>query len=391
MLLIKYGGEDMISKFMAPEIIFGDHSIQQTGESFLRLGAQRVLVVSDPGVKEAGWTAQAVESIQTSGLDYHLFSNISTNPDTNQVVEGVEAYHKARCDVVLGIGGGSALDVAKAVAVIVSNGGRIEDYEGVDHIHSPLPPVIMVPTTAGSGSEVSQFSIIVDPERKKKMTIVSKSLVPDIAIVDPFVLMTKDHLLTAATGLDAITHGIEAYVSAAATPLTDVHAVNAMKLAAEFLRPSVASHTNVEAKRAMAMASMQAGLAFSNAILGAVHAMSHAIGGRYALPHGEINSILLPHVMEFNLIASPPRFAAIGDIFGASAGGEEMVRARHGIQAVRALADDIGAPKTLRSVGLRDPDFENMARIALEDACMITNPRDVALKDIEMLFKKAYE
>lgn len=382
----------MITKFMAPEIIFGDHAINQVGESFLRLGAQRILVVSDPGVKAAGWTGQAVEKIEETGLAHTLFDKVTTNPDSPQVEKGAALYRKEKCDAVLGVGGGSALDVAKAVAIIVSNGGSIENYEGVDHIHSPLPPTIMVPTTAGSGSEMSQFSIIIDPKRKKKMTIVSKSLVPDIAIVDPFVLMTKDHLLTAATGLDAISHAIEAYVSVAATPLTDVNALNALKLAAANLRPSTASHTNLEAKRSMAMASMQAGLAFSNAILGAVHAMSHAIGGRYELPHGEINSILLPHVMEFNLIASPARFAEIGDILGASAHTEdEMEKGRFGIRALRELAADIGAPKTLKEVGLHNPDFHKMAKIALEDACMVTNPRDVSIRDIEDLFQKAYE
>lgn len=382
----------MITKFMAPEIIFGDHAINQVGESFLRLGAQRILVVSDPGVKAAGWTGQAVEKIEETGLAYTLFDQVTTNPDSQQVEIGAAVYRKEKCDAVLGVGGGSALDVAKAVAIVVSNGGSIENFEGVDHIHSPLPPTIMVPTTAGSGSEVSQFSIIIDPKRKKKMTIVSKSLVPDIAIVDPFVLMTKDHLLTAATGLDAISHAIEAYVSAAATPLTDVNALNALKLAAANLRPSTASHTNLEAKRSMAMASMQAGLAFSNAILGAVHAMSHAIGGRYELPHGEINSILLPHVMEFNLIASPARFAEIGDILGAASHTkDEMEKGRFGIRALRELAADIGAPKTLKEVGLHNPDFHKMAAIALEDACMVTNPRDVTIQDIEHLFQKAYE
>ncbi|MFB5661107.1 iron-containing alcohol dehydrogenase [Alteribacillus sp. HJP-4] len=381
----------MITKFIAPEIIFGENALRQTGESFVRLGAQNILVVSDRGVEEAGWTEKVIHSLEESSLSYAEYFESITNPTIAEVEKGAEFSRENECDAVLGIGGGSALDVAKSIAILISNGGRIEEYEGVDRIHSPLPPTIMVSTTSGSGSEVSQFAIIVDPDKKKKMTIVSKSLVPDIAIIDPYTLMTKDSMLTAATGLDVLTHAIESYVSVAATPLTDVQAVNAMKLTERYLRPSVASRTNLEAKKAMAMASMQAGLAFSNAILGAVHAMSHAIGGHYELSHGEINSILLPHVMEFNLIAKPERFAAIGEILQAEAAGSDHVsKGRAAIQAVRMLADDIGAPKTLRDAGLRKPDYERMAEIAIDDACMVTNPRDVSLEDIEQLLRNAY-
>ncbi|WP_158734872.1 iron-containing alcohol dehydrogenase [Alteribacillus sp. YIM 98480] len=381
----------MITKFIAPEIIFGEEAIQQTGESFLRLGAQRVLIVSDPGVAEAGWTEKAIHSLTEASLTCISYFEATTNPQVKEVEKGAQIYIENECDAVLGVGGGSALDVAKAIAVLVSNGGKIEDYEGIDKIKKPLPPTIMISTTSGSGSEVSQFAIILDPARKKKMTIVSKSLVPDIAIIDPFTLMTKDSLLTAATGLDVLTHAIEAYVSVAATPLTDVQAVRSMELAERYLRPSVASKTNLEAKKAMAMSSLQAGLAFSNAILGAVHAMSHAIGGQYELSHGEINSILLPHVMEFNFIAAPERFAHIGTIFCKQEYTDNRIDyGRGAIAAIRNLADDIGAPKTLREAGLKKPDYELMADIALNDACMVTNPRDVTKKDIEQLLQNAY-
>lgn len=192
-----------------------------------------------------------------------------------------KVYRDNECDAFIGVGGGSAIDIAKAAAILVTNGGQVRDYEGVDRITKPLPPLVMVSTTAGSGSEVSQFSVIVDSERHIKMTIVSKSLVPDIAIIDPDVLATKSARLTASTGLDVLTHAIESFVSIAATPLTDVHAKNAIMLSSQFLRPSVASRYNMEAKEKMAMASLHAGLAFSNAILGAAHAMAHTIGGRY--------------------------------------------------------------------------------------------------------------
>lgn len=253
-----------IHKFVMPEVIFGNASIQQVGESCVRLGATNVFIVSDPGVMEAGWLDVIVRSCRQAGLSYTTFHDITINPKDKEVEKGCRIYLENECDAVIGVGGGSSIDVAKAIAILVTNGGRIHDYEGVDKIRYPLPPQVMVPTTAGSGSEVSQFSVIVDTEAEKKMTIISRSLIPDIAIIDPETLSTKSPHLTASTGLDVLTHGIEAYVSLAATPLTDVHAKNAISLVAEYLRPSVASKMNLEAKINMAMACLQAGLAFSN-------------------------------------------------------------------------------------------------------------------------------
>lgn len=379
-----------ITKFVTPEIIFGCNAVEQAGEACLRLGAKNVLIVSDPGVINAGWMDKVISICKQSGLRYTTFHQITTNPKDYEVELGVHVYRENQCDAVIGVGGGSALDVAKAIAIIASNGGEISDYEGIDRILSPLPPMVMISTTAGSGSEVSQFSVIVDSQKQKKMTIVSKSLVPDIAIIDPHTLITKDRDLTASTGMDVLTHAIEAFVSIAATPLTDVQAKNAISLIAQYLRPSVASKTNLEAKNAMAMASLQAGLAFSNAILGAVHAMAHAIGGKFPMSHGDINAILLPHVMDFNLIASPDRFKTIAELMGQDVMGNTKAEAgKKAIKEVQELLKDIGAPQRLSEMGLTETDILSMSQIALEDACMITNPRDMTLKDVEYLFKIA--
>ncbi|MEI3613393.1 iron-containing alcohol dehydrogenase [Pseudogracilibacillus sp. SO30301A] len=379
-----------IHKFFMPEIIFGSGSISQVGQSCIRLGAQNIFVVTDPGVISAGWIEPVIDSFKEVGLSYTIFSEITTNPKDYEVENGASQYREAQCDAIVGVGGGSAIDVAKAIAIIATNGGNIIDYEGVDKIKEPLPPQVMVATTAGSGSEASQFSIIIDSKSKNKLTIISKSLVPDIAIIDPDTLVTKSALLTATTGLDVLTHGIEAYVSIASTPLTDVQASNAIKLVAENLRPSVASKMNREAKENMAMASLQAGLAFSNAILGAVHAMSHAIGGRFLLPHGDVNSILLPHVMEFNFIASPRKFAKIAELFGESKLNLNVMNAGDiAVNHVRQLSKDINAPQRLSQFGLTEDDASKISQHALEDACMITNPRDISLIDIEKLFKSA--
>lgn len=223
------------------------------------------------------------------------------------------------------------------------------------------------------------------------MTIISKSLIPDIAIIDPETLSTKNAHLTASTGLDVLTHGIEAYVSLAATPLTDVQAKNAISLVSEYLRPSVASKINKEAKTKMAMASLQAGLAFSNAILGAVHAMSHAVGGKYPVLHGDINSILLPHVMEYNLLANPKKFADIAAFLGVDIRGlSHMEAGRKAIECIKQLTMEIDAPQRLSDIGLEKDEIPHMSLVALNDACMITNPRDVTAEDIEEIFRRAW-
>ncbi len=379
-----------INKFVTPEIIFGKNAIKQTGDACLRLGAKKVLVVSDYGVASAGWLERVISICTESGLPFATFIDVTTNPKDVEVINGCRIFIENECDAIIGIGGGSALDVAKAIAILASNGGKIRDYEGVDKIEKPLPPMVMIMTTAGSGSEVSQFSVIVDSVRKKKMTIISKTLVPDIAIVDPYTLVTKESGLTAATGMDVLTHAIEAYVSIAATPLTDVQAKNALSLVSTYLRPSVASRTNEEAKEAMAMASLQAGLAFSNAILGAAHAISHAIGGQLPLPHGEINAILLPYVMDFNFIAAPRRFTEIAEFMGIDTRAMTQREAGNAaIQFIKELSIDIGTPQRLRDVGIEEKMIDLTSQIALEDACMITNPRDMTLEQVKALLKNA--
>ena len=380
----------LISKFVMPEVIFGSGSLKQVGESCLRLGAKKVLIVTDEGVIEAGWLDQVINSCEDAGLSYGCFQDITTNPKDYEIEQGVKIYNQCGCDAIIGVGGGSVIDTAKAIAILATNGGEISDYEGVDQIKIPLPPLVMASTTAGSGSEVSQFSVIVNTQSKKKMTIVSKSLVPDIAIIDPETLSTKNAHLTASTGLDVLTHAIESFVSIAATPMTDVHAKNAIRLVSENLRPSVASQLNATAKENMAMASLQAGLAFSNAILGAVHAVSHSIGGRYQIMHGDVNAVLLPHVMEFNLLAAPNKFKEIAELLGENIAGLSSIEAgKKAIDYVKTLSLDIGAPQRLSEMGFEEYMIKEISEIALNDACMITNPRDITAVDVEKILRLA--
>lgn len=379
-----------IFKFMVPEIIFGRGTLNLIGESARRLGATRVLLASDQGVVNSGWVDQAVKHLKDVGLEYRVWSEPTENPKDFEIDHGKELYLQAGCDAVVGLGGGSAIDAAKAVAVLATNGGKIHDYEGVDKIDKPLPPLICVATTAGAAAEVTQFVIIVDTHRKVKMTIGSKSLVPDIAIIDPILLSTKDARLTANTGIDALTHAIEAYVSVAATPITDINALRAIRMITTSLRASVASRTNIEAKTNMAMASLLAGVAMSNAILGAVHAMAHPLGGLLNLPHGEVNSILLPHVMRFNLIACMDRYADIARAMGENVEGlSTREAAEKAVEAVERLCLDIGAKRSLSEIGLQEEYILELSKAAAEDVCLITNPRDAAVEEIAEIYRSA--
>lgn len=379
-----------VSKFVCPEIIFGQEALSQVGDCARRLGASKVFVASDPAVINTGWVDRALPYLRECGLDYTVWAGISPNPRDCQVAAGTRHYLAEECDAVLAIGGGSAIDAAKAVAILATNGGSIQDYEGVDRITKPLPPMIVVPSTAGSGSEVSQFAIILDTERRLKMTIISKSLVPDICITDPLLLATVDSALTAYTGMDALTHAVEAYISVAATSLTDIHSLAAMRLIIAHLPASVASRTNLEAKAAMANASLHAGLAFSNAILGLVHAITHQIGGLLDVPHGEVNAILLPYVMKFNMIAAMKRYREIAEALGEDVRGlSQREAALTAIRVVKNLAADVGTPERLSEIGLSGEHIPLLSTNAVKDACIITNPRDVTVEDVESILREA--
>ncbi|HCE68860.1 MAG: alcohol dehydrogenase [Geobacteraceae bacterium GWC2_55_20] len=378
-----------ISKFVAPEIIFGRGSLSQIGESVVRIGASKVFLVSDQDVIKAGWVDLAVQYLRAAGLETEIFSALTTNPKDCEVTEGVQRYLASGCDGIVAVGGGSPTDVAKAIAILATNGGVLQDYEGINKISRPLPPMLIAPSTAGAGSEVSQFAIIVDTARKLKMSIISKSLVPDIAIVDPEVVKTMDAKLAAATGLDAFTHGIESYVSLAATPLTDIHALKAIQLISRNLRLAVADRQDMEANTNMSMASLTAGLAFSNAILGATHAMTHQVDGLIDQHHGETNASILPHVMEFNLSACPERFRDIAEAMGEDVAGLSTVAAaERAVAAVRQLIGDIGLAKGLGEIGLTEEFIPLLSENALKDACLVTNPRRASREDLAEIFRK---
>jgi alcohol dehydrogenase len=383
-----------LSKFHAPEIVFGPESLVEAAHAAVRLGARRPFVVTDPGLMEAGWPTELIGHLQLAGLSPHVWLDVTPNPKDHEIEAGYERYVEAGCDVVLGIGGGSVIDAAKGVALLASNGGRILDYEGIDRIANPIPPLIMMPTTSGTGADVSQFCIVTDTERHTKITIMGRALVPDVSVIDPRMLSTMPEWLNAATGLDALTHGIEAFVSLAHGPLTDHHALQAISLVNGNLARTMDHPQDATARSFMAQAALEAGLAFTNAILGATHAMSHQVGGMLDLPHGVVNGVLLPHVIRFNGAQVGERFVPIAQAMGldvgpagrGGAGDEavEMVAAE-----VRDLGDEVGVPKGLADLGVTAEDIPRLAQLTLGDACLTTNPRTASVAEIESLFRAA--
>lgn len=379
-----------LAKFHAPEVVLGHGSLAEAGFAAARLGARRPLVVTDPGIIEAGWVDELLDHLHEVGLEPSLWSDITPNPRDHEIRAAHEFYADRECDVILGIGGGSVADAAKGVAILAGNGGNILDYAGVDQMARPIPPLLVIPTTSGTGADVSQFCIVTDTDRSVKITILGRALVPDTSITDPRLLVTMPEDLNAATGLDALTHGIEAFVSLAHNPLADTHALSAVGLVCGNLRTTMNTPRESDARRKMAQASLQAGLAFSNAILGATHAMSHQVGGLLDAPHGVVNGVLLPHVIRYNARATPQRFVELAVAAGLAVEGvpgEEAaeILADH----IRRLADDIGVPRGLRELGVRDEDVPGLARTTLDDACLMTNPRLASQEEIAGLFRAA--
>ena len=384
------GRSTRLAKFHVPEVVFGPGSLAELGHCALRLGARRPFLVTDPGLIEAGWVDEAVGHLRRVGLRPVVWHDVTPNPKDREVEAGYQRYAESGSDVIIGVGGGSVIDAAKGVAILSGNGGRILDYEGVDQVVQPIPPTVMVPSTSGTGADVSQFAVITDTTEHIKITIVSRTLVPEISVIDPRLLTTMPDWLNAATGLDALTHAIEAFVSRAHNPLTDTHALHAVRLITGNLVRTQLEPKDFDARLAMAQAALEAGMAFTNAILGATHAMSHQVGGLLDAPHGVVNGVLLPHVIRFNAEAWPDRFVALGEAAGlATTGVEPYEVAARLADLVRALADDVGVPKGLASLGVADSDVPVLARTTLKDACMATNPRDVQVHDVEVLFREA--
>jgi alcohol dehydrogenase class IV len=376
-------------KFEIPEIIFGRGSLKQIGQCSRRLGGDKVLLVTDPGIIAKGWIDEALGYLKQEGLKSVIYDNVVSNPRDFQVEEGALAYTRNECDVILAIGGGSPMDTAKGIAILASNQGRIEDYVGCNLITQPIPPLICVPTTAGTGSDVSQFAIIADPKKKIKMTILSRAIMPDISLIDPRLLQTKSAELIASTGMDTLTHAIEAFVSSLSWPLTDPHASHAIKLVFRHLKEAV-QKKSLDPLEGMAIASLEAGAAFSNAILGAVHALAHPLGGRYDMHHGLANAILLPVVLKKNIEHALDKYALVANAMGIDTRGKTKAEAAAQVPyQIETLIKMLHIPDKLSQVGVKKEDIPALARDAAEDLCMMTNPQRYDAKEIEAMYLDA--
>ena len=338
------------------------------------------------GALAGGWKrANSEDDVEISSSNSRNELGRFGPPDLFQITD-----KKNKCDMLITLGGGSAHDCGKGIAIVASNGGKIHDYEGVDKSTKSLPPLIAVNTTAGTASEMTRFCIITDTKRHVKMAIIDWRVTPLIAINDPLLMAGMPPFLTACTGMDALTHAVEAYVSTNATPVTDACALKAIELVSEYLRPAVANGADMEARDKMAYAEYLAGMAFNNASLGHVHAMAHQLGGFYNLPHGMCNAILLPHVSRFNLIAKITRYADIASAMGEELEGvTEREAADFAIDAIECLSHDVGIPAGLKGLGVKEKDLKTMAENAQRDACGLTNPRRPTLDDVIAIYKAA--
>jgi len=379
-----------LRKFVAPETIFGVGALLVAGQYASKFGVTRPLVVTDPGLIEAGWAGKVMESLAAFDIEGVIFSAVSPNPRAEEVMAGALAYMENGCDGIVAVGGGSPMDCAKGIGIVVSNGGHILDYEGVDKIIVPMPPLICIPTTAGTSADVSQFAIINDTERKTKIAIISKTIIPDVALIDPQTLTTKSPYLIACTGMDAMAHAIEAFVSSAHSAMSDLHALEAIRLVHGNLQKSLRHPEDMELRAKTMLGSMQAGLAFSNASLGAVHAMAHSLGGYRDLPHGECNAVLLPHVIDFNFPAAPERFKVIAETMGLDSRGMSTSEIRnwllHSMMELRAA---LGIQEHLSAKGIRADDIPVLSEKAVLDPCLVTNPKTATTRDIQVIYEEA--
>jgi len=381
--------EFQLRKFVAPEYIFGVDARLLAGRYARNLGGRKVLVVSDPGVTAAGWTGDVTASLDAAGVPYVLFTSVSPNPRAEEVMAGAELYREKGCNALVAVGGGSPLDCAKGIGIVSSNRRHILSFEGVDRVPLPMPPLICIPTTGGTSADVSQFAIITNLQEKTKTAIVSKSVVPDLTLIDPRTLTTVDPYLSACTGLDALTHAVEAFVSNAHSPMTDLHALEAIRLISKNLLPSLASLDDLRLRGEMMLGSLQAGLAFSNAILGANHAMAHSLGGLLDLAHGECNAILLDHVIAFNYDAIPERFEKIAEAMGLDLRGMSSAGKKKALlERVRDLRSRAGVDRRLEILGVKRGDLSFLSRKALQDPCLMTNPRPANRRDLEVIYEE---
>ncbi len=376
---------------MPRTVLAGVGAAGRVGEEAARLGGTRALVITDQGVLKSGWVDKTMERLQQAGLKTRLFSEVMAEPHMDFLNDTVERVRSDGSDLVVGIGGGSSLDTAKMLACLLTNGGVVQDYFGIDQLPKRGLPMICLPTTAGTGSEVTPNAIFTDTLAKLKKGVVSPFLTPDVALVDPQLTLSCPPPVTAATGMDALTHAIESYTSVKATPLTDVYAVEAIRLIGRSLRTAVFRGSDLAARTEMALGSMMAGVSLANAGVGAVHALAYPVGGKFGVPHGASNSQLMPYVMEYNVLGNIQKFAEVARLLGEPVGGLSIREAAQVVvTATRRLGEDIGIPMRLSHFNVTADAIPEMSQQAFNNRrLMDNNPRALTLDEVRAIYEKA--
>jgi len=380
--------------FRMPVSLFGRNSSEDAGAELKALGARRVLIVTDENLRQLGALTKIESSLKENNLDFEVYDRLPAEPTVDFVVEGTRVCKESGCNMILAVGGGTPIDTAKAISVMATNRSSIERYAGANKIENPGIPVVAVPTTAGTGSEVTIFTIISDTRTDVKMLIASPYLMPGLAIIDPMLTVTMPKGITAAVGLDALTHAIEAYVSRKAQPMTDILALSAIRLLARNLPLAWADGNDLEARDKTMLASYQAGLAFGNSSVALVHGMSRPIGAYFHVAHGVSNATLLGQVMRFSLAGNPERYAEIAAAIGEDVAGlTDMEAARTGADAVERMINRLEIPK-LRDLGVDRKRFEEvmsqMIEAAIASGSPDNNPRIATKEEIAEIYNQAY-
>ncbi len=371
-------------------VLSGSGAVAEIGPTLAAQGHKGVLVVTDQGIVSAGLLPPVTQSLQDSDVGFAVYDEVEADPEESIVAAVVAAYRNADCDGLLAVGGGSSLDVAKAAGVVISNGGTVADYEGFDAFDRDLPPLYAVPTTVGTGSEVTFAAVITLPSQQFKMSILSTRLAPRVAFLDPTMLTTLPPHVVAHTGMDALTHAVEGMTSPLSTPFTNAFNLHAIRLISENLRAAVANSSDMDAIGNMQAAACIAGVGFAHSRLGIVHAMAHPVGAYHHLPHGLSNALLLPHCLDFNRIGCEPQLAAVAREFDATNPGQsERQAALAAIAAIRELEADIGIPGSMAEAGVTDSHFEAIVKDTFRSRNVAINPRRVTEDDILQILYRA--
>lgn len=377
-------------EFVLPtKIKFGEGISREIAAEIKELGKEKPLILTDKGLLKAGVVDKITEALKAGGIQYTIFDEIEPNPRDLTVQKAYEAARICGADILVAIGGGSSMDTAKGVGVLMSHGGIINDYEGLDKVTKPICDLIAIPTTVGTGSEVTFWSVITDTKRHFKMSVGSPLVAPKLALVDPELVASLPPSIIASTGMDALTHAIEGYTCTLAEPITDACGIYAIKMIADNLRNAVYTDDS-QAKANMLLGSLIAGICFGNSDIAGVHCMAEALGGLYDTPHGIANAILLPYVMEYNYVASVDKFAEIAKAMGEPI--DEMSKrdaAYRAVLAVHKLNEDLNIP-TLRDIGAKEEDLQELAQRSSVNVSVDSNPRKAGVSDFLALFQKAY-